>query len=145
MIGIRAHAVRISVFLSPKTFHDATIDFRVMCRLDGMCCRFLSSKLDKSISFVLEHSYILNGAEWRERFLYQLVCDAVRETSAIYSAIGRTTLVIYLLEKQYAHSYHRYVVHDIDVTSITRTQSIKLSFSSLVASKYLRNLYYEKY
>lgn len=98
MIGIRTHTVRIAVFFSPKTFNDATIDFRIMCRFDGMRCCFLGCKLDKSISFVLKHSYILDGAKWRERFLYQLVCDAIRETSTIYSAIGRTTLVIHLSE-----------------------------------------------
>lgn len=100
MIGIRTNAVWIAVFLSPKAFDNATIDFCIMRRFNGMRCSFLSCKLNKSISLVFEYSYVLDGAERRECFLYQLVCDAVCETSAIYRAIGRTTLIIYLLEKQ---------------------------------------------
>lgn len=96
MIGVWPDAVGISVFLSPKAFHDATIDFCIMCRFNCVRRSFLSCKFNKSVSLVFEYSYVLDGAEGGKCFLYQLVRDAVRETSAIYSAIGRTTLIIYL-------------------------------------------------
>lgn len=96
MISIGTHTVWITIFLSPKAFDDTAIDFRIMRRFDGVRRCFLSCKLNKSISLVLEHSYVLDGAKRRECFLYQLVCDTVCKTTAIYSAIGRTTLVINL-------------------------------------------------
>lgn len=70
MIGIRTHAIRIAVFLPPKTFNDAAVDLCVMRRFDGMRRSLLSRKLDKSVALVFEHSYILNGAERGECFLY---------------------------------------------------------------------------
>lgn len=100
MIGIRTHTVWIAVFFSPKTFNDAAVDFCIMRRFDGMCRSFLGCKFDEGISLVFEHSYILNGAERGKGFLYQLVRDTIRETSAIDGTIGRTTLVIYLLREQ---------------------------------------------
>lgn len=98
MIGIRTHTIWVAIFLSPKTLNNAAIDLCIMCRFDGMCRSLLGCKLDKSISLVFEHSYILNGAERGERFLYQLIRDTVRETSAVHGTIGRTTLVINLLK-----------------------------------------------
>lgn len=98
MIGIRTHAIWIAILFSPKTFNNATVDFCIVCRFDGMRRSFLSCELDKGVSLVFEHSYILNGAEWRECFLYQLVRDTIRKTSAVHSTVGWTTLVINLLE-----------------------------------------------
>jgi hypothetical protein len=69
-----------------------------MRRFDGMRRSFLGCKLDKSVSLVFEHSYILNGAKRRKRFLYQLVRDTVRKAATVYGTVGWTTLVIYLLE-----------------------------------------------
>lgn len=97
MVGIGADAIWIAVFFSPKAFDDATVNFRIMRRFDGVCRSFLGRKLNKGISFFLEHSYVLDGAKRRKSFLYQLICDAICETSTIYGAIGRTTLVIHLL------------------------------------------------
>lgn len=98
VIGIGTHAIWIAVLLSPKTFNDTAVDFCVMRRFDGMRRSLLSCELNKSVSLVFEHSYILNGAERGERFLYQLVRDTVRKTSAVHGTVGRTTLVINLLE-----------------------------------------------
>jgi len=97
VIGIRAHTVRIAIFFSPKTFNNAAIDFCIMRRFDGMRRSFLGCKFDKGISLVFEYSYILNSAKRGKRFLYQLIRDTVRKTSAINGTIGRTTLVIHLL------------------------------------------------
>lgn len=99
VIGIGTHTVWITIFFSPKTFNDTAVNFCIMRRFDGMRRSFLGCKLDKGVPLVFEHSYILNGAERGKRFLYQLICDTVRETSAIYGTIGRTTLVIYLLRR----------------------------------------------
>jgi len=90
VIGIRTHTVRIAIFFSPK-------DFCIMRRFDGMRRSFLGCKFDKGISLVFEYSYILNSAKRGKRFLYQLIRDTVRETSAINGTIGRTTLVVHLL------------------------------------------------
>lgn len=98
MIGIRTHTIWIAVFLPPKTFNNAAVDFCIMRRFDGMRRSLLSRKLDKGVTLVFEHSYILNGAKRGECFLYQLVRDTVRKTPAVHSTVGWTTLVINLLE-----------------------------------------------
>lgn len=98
MIGVRTHAVWIAIFLPPKTFNDAAVDLCIVCRFDGVRRSLLGCELDKGVPLVFEHSYILNGAKWRECFLYQLVRDTVRKTTAVHSTVGRTTLVINLLE-----------------------------------------------
>lgn len=100
MIGVRTDAVWIAIFLSPKTFDNATVDFCIMRRFNSVRCSLLSCKLNKSISFVFKNSYVLDGTKGGKCFLYQFVRDAICETSAIYSAIGRTTLIIYLLREQ---------------------------------------------
>lgn len=64
MIGVRTHAIWITIFLSPKTFNDAAVDFCIVCRFDGVRRSLLGCELDKGISLVFEHSYILNGAKW---------------------------------------------------------------------------------
>lgn len=98
MIGIGTHAIGIAVFLPPKTLNDAAVDLCIMRRFDGMRRCLLSRELDKGVTLVFEYSYILNGAERGERFLYQLVRDTVRKTSAVHGTVGWTTLVINLLE-----------------------------------------------
>lgn len=98
VIGIGTHAIRIAILFPPKTFNDAPVDFCVMRRFDGVRRGLLGRELDKGVSLVFEHSYVLDGAERGERFLYQLVRDAVRKTPAVHGTVGRTTLVINLLE-----------------------------------------------
>lgn len=64
MIGVRTNAIWITIFLPPKTFNDAAVDFCIVCRFDGVRRSLLGCELDKGVSLVFEHSYILNGAKW---------------------------------------------------------------------------------
>lgn len=87
-----------AVLLAPKALDHLSVDLAVVHSLDGVRGLVLVREAYESVALVLEHAYVLDDAERRERLVHELVGDAVGEATAVHRRVGRRALVVHLLE-----------------------------------------------
>ena len=90
---VRPHA---AVLFAPEALHHLAVDLGVVDRLDSVRRRFFGRELYEGVTFVFEHSDVLDHAELGERLLHELLGQAVGEAAAVHRAVGRGTLVVHL-------------------------------------------------
>lgn len=91
---------------------------------------------DESVALVFENSNFLDRAKGREGLLHELLREAISQASAVDGAIGRATLIVNLVERQWlrVRCNHRAEKH----------LPLELTFAVLVPLLFILCLFFRK-